>query len=136
MTLAEYLAQKKMEVYNDLRQGLKPKGKYDEADLAALLGRGEPQIGSTHLEPENVRFEFIFPQSDGSVELFKVEMTPPERIVFMPVPGWVVETIWQGEIDGSHHFESDAKRLLQELSQSLEPLANKKLFEPRKSQRS
>lgn len=129
MTLAEFTASKKKEIYNDLRQARKPDGRHDEAALASLLGRSEPQMGATVLEPDKVRFEFIFPQGDGSVELFKIELSPPERIVFMPVPGWVVETIWQGEVAGSHHFESDAKQLLKKLADSLEPLANKKLFD-------
>ncbi|MCH8980139.1 MAG: hypothetical protein IH945_12990 [Armatimonadetes bacterium] len=129
MTLSEYLAAKKRGIYDDLLQGRRPEeGKYDAAALAHLRSRGEPQMGSTVLEPENVRFEFIFPQPDGSAELLTVDLTPPERIVFMPVPAWVVETIWQGDVDGSHHFESDAKRLVEELSESLEPLSNKKLF--------
>ena len=129
MTLSEYVAAKKKEIYDDLLQGRKPKeGKYDAVALAELRSQGEPQMGSTVLEPENVRFEFIFPQHDGSVKLLKVDLAPPERIFFMPVPAGVVETIWQGDVDGSHHFESDAKRLVQELSESLEPLSNKKLF--------
>ena len=129
MTLSEYVATKKKEIYDDLLQGRDPaEGEFDAAALAELRSRGEPQMGSTVLEPENIRFEFIFPQIDGSAELLAVELTPPERIVFMPVPAWVVETIWQGDVDGSHHFQSDAKRLVEELSASLEPLSNKKLF--------
>ncbi len=129
MTLSEYVATKKKEIYDDLLQGRRPReGNYDMAALAELRSQGEPQMGSTVLEPENVSFEFIFPQNDGSAELLTVELTPPERIVFLPVPAWVVETIWQGDVDGSHHFESDAKKLMDELSASLEPLSNKKLF--------
>lgn len=129
MTLSEYVATKKKEIYDDLLQGRGPaEGEFDAAALAELRSRGEPQMGSTVLEPENIRFEFIFPQNDGSAELLAVELTPPERIVFMPVPAWVVETIWQGDVDGSHHFESDAKQLMDELSASLEPLSNRKLF--------
>ena len=136
MTLSEYLAATKRGIHADLLKGDSPKvGKYDADALAKLRSRGEPQMGATVLEPESVRFEFIYPQSDGSAELLAVDVQSPERIVFMPVPAWVVETIWQGSIDGSHHFESDAKNLLLVLSESLEPLANKKLFEPQQPKR-
>ena len=129
MTLSEYLAATKRAIHADLVKGDSPKlGKYDEDALAMLRSRGEPQMGVTVLKPENVRFEFIYPHSDGSVELLAVDLQPPERIVFMPVPAWVIETIWQGSIDGSHHFESDAKRLQHELLESMKPLQNKKLF--------
>ncbi|MCH8977918.1 MAG: hypothetical protein IH945_01580 [Armatimonadetes bacterium] len=130
MTLAEYVAAKKTEIYDDLMQGRSPQqGRFDKGALAELTARGKPQMGSTSFEPETVRFEFIFPQSDGSAEVLSVELDAPERIVFMPVPSWVVETIWQGSVDGSYHFESDVRRLLANLSDSLEPLSNKKLFD-------
>ncbi len=136
MTLSEYLAATKRAIHADLLKGDSPKvGNYDADALAKLRSSGEPQMGATVLEPESVRFEFIYPQSDGSAELLAVDVQSPERIVFMPVPAWVVETIWQGSIDGSHHFESDAKSLLLELSESLESLANKKLFEPQPPKR-
>jgi hypothetical protein len=46
----------------------------------------------------------------------------------MPVPNWVIESIWQGEIDGSYQFESDAHNLLSQFSAQLEPEANRQLF--------
>ena len=129
MTLSEYLAATKRATHADLLKGDSPKvGKYDADALAKLRSSGEPQMGATVLEPESVRFEFIYPQSDGSAELLAVDVQSPERIVFMPVPAWVIETIWQGSIDGSHHFESDANRLQDELLESMKPLQNKKLF--------
>jgi hypothetical protein len=59
-----------------------------------------------------VTFEFIFSFSDGQTEVLQVKVTAPERIVYLPVPEWVVESVWQGEVAGSYHFESDARRLV------------------------
>lgn len=136
MTLTEFAAAKKREIYDDMMQGRSPQqGRFDEAAFAELVAKGRPQMGSTSFEPETVRIEFIFPQSDGSAEILAVELDAPERIVFMPVPAWVVEAIWQGSIDGSYHFESDAKQLLKKMSELLEPLSNKKLFGRQQPQR-
>ena len=42
----------------------------------------------------------------------------------MPVPSWVVESIWQGDIDGSYHFESEATELVAEFIEVLKREGN------------
>jgi len=53
----------------------------------------------------------------------------------LPVPEWVVESIWQGDVAGSFHFERDAKRLLASFEQELEPDDNQKYFGPQMAKR-
>ncbi len=136
MTLNEYLAQHKRGAYEDVLSGVAPQGfRCDAALLRDLFERGKPTMGTTVLKPELVVFEFIFSLDDGQTEVFTVELDPPERIVFLPVPEWVVESIWQGEVQGSHHFESDARALVANLASELEPLHNAKWFEKQKAKR-
>jgi hypothetical protein len=92
-------------------------------------------MGTTVLKPDLIVFEFIFSLDDGQTEVLAVELDPPQRIVFLPVPGWVVESIWQGEVQGSYHFETDAKVLMEEYATELEPLHNAKWFEKQKPKR-
>jgi hypothetical protein len=73
--------------------------------------------------------EFIYPDSRTAAILLEVRIPTPERVVFLPVPGWVVEQIWQGEITGSYAFESDAIALLEAFRQDLTPDANLRHFE-------
>lgn len=85
-------------------------------------------MGATNYEPDAILMEFIYPDPKGSAVLLSVRVSAPERIVFMPVPEWVVESIWQGEIAGSYHFEGDALRMIEEFRASLAPEANAEIF--------
>ena len=75
-----------------------------------------------------MRFEFIYSSKGASSTVFQVEVDAPERIVYMPVPSWVIESIWQGEINGSFHFESDARELIDQFTASLQTEANASIF--------
>lgn len=79
--------------------------------------------------------EFIYSDPASSAMILTVTLEPPERIVFLPVPDWVVESIWQGEVTGSAHFESDAIRLVQAFEQELREEANARWFEPQPPKR-
>jgi len=92
-------------------------------------------MGTTRYEPNAIHFEFIYPDSKSSPTVLTVTLEPPERIVFLPVPDWVVENIWQGSIAGTHHFESEAQRLVDEFKADLMPGPNGKWFEPRAPKR-
>ena len=46
----------------------------------------------------------------------------------MPVPDWVVESIWQGEIDGTYRFETEAATLLAAYAKMLEAEENTPWF--------
>ena len=136
MILNAYSAAKKMAIFEDIKNGLPPReGEFDEAVLRAGKVKGEPLVGSTRYEPNAIFVEFIFPDPKSTSTVFVVKLTPPERIVFLPVPSWVVENIWQGEIAGTFHFESEALRLYQELGAELNAGQNQKWFGPQMAKR-
>lgn len=137
MNLNQYAAERRLELYEDLSAGLPPReGAFDEQVWKTGKAKGPaPQMGSTRFEPNALLFEFIYPDPGGASVILTVKLTAPERIVFLPVPAWVIESIWQGDVSGSFHFESDATRLLDELEAELEPQTNLKWFEPQAAKR-
>lgn len=129
MNLNAYVAERRRALFDDLRAGRAPsQGDYDENQLREARAKGEVQMGSARLSPHLIELEFIFPDPKAVSSIVTVRLTPPERIVFLPVPKWVVESIWQGEISGSHHFESDAYAMVEALRSQLEPEPNEALF--------
>jgi hypothetical protein len=129
MSLNAFVAERRRSLFDDLRAGRAPsEGTYDEAVLREARTKGEVQMGSVRLSPTAIDLEFIYPDPKGVSAIVTVRLDPPERIVFLPVPAWVVESIWQGEIAGSHHFESDARTLVEAFRAQLEPEANAELF--------
>jgi len=136
MNLNQYAAEKRLALLDDLRKGLPPReGTYDADVLKDAKTKGTPQMGTTRYTPSEIVFEFIYPDPHGTAIVFEVTQTPPERIVFMPVPAWVIENIWQGDISDTHHFEPDAMRLVEELGAELSPNANLKWFERQSAKR-
>jgi hypothetical protein len=136
MNLSGYLAAKKQAVYVDLQAGRPPsEGRFDAALWKEGNDKSKPQIGSTVLEPHLISLQFIYPAPQEAALILRVEFDPPERIVQMPVPDWVVESIWQGEISGSPQFESDARRMMADFAASLEPGANDGFFGPQAPKR-
>jgi hypothetical protein len=130
MTLNEYLAAQKKLAFEAVSVGRTPEGaRCDASRLAELAAVGRATMGTTNLGPMLVEFEFVFAMPDGRSEVLTVALVPPHRIVFLPVPPWVLESIWQGEVTGSHHFEQDARALLDEFSQELHAPQNAKWFE-------
>lgn len=129
MKLNEFLAAEKTRAFEAVRAGSSPAGMTcDEARLKALFEKGKPTMGTTVLKPWLVSFEFVFALDDGQTEVISIELVPPERIVHMPVPEWVVENVWQGDVQGSYQFESDAKALVERFSDELGEEANAKWF--------
>lgn len=129
MKLNEFAASRRMAIYESLCAGQPPaEGEFDAQALKDAMVLGAPQMGATNYSPDKIEFQFIFPNPNLAPMVFSVTIPSPERIVFMPVPSWVIESIWQGEIDGSYQFESDAKNLLSQFSAQLEPETNKQLF--------
>lgn len=136
MPLNTYAAELRRSLFDDLLAGRAPStGDFDAALLAEAKVKGAPQVGATRYAPDAIAFEFIYPDVAGSTIVFTVTVAAPERIVFLPVPEWVIESIWQGDIDGSYHFESDARRLVDGLVAQLEPDDNLKWFGPRQAKR-
>lgn len=136
MTLNQHAAEIRMQIFDSLKKGLEPSvGTFDASVLKEGKTKGEPQVGTTRYEPDAIVFEFIFPDPRSAATVLSVRVDSPERIVFLPVPKWVVESIWQGDIDGSFHFESHARAMLKEFEALLEPEANRVLFGPKQATR-
>jgi hypothetical protein len=129
MTLNQYAAERRLAVFEDLRAAREPRlGTFDAAVLAEARTKGHPQMGTTRYSPNEIVFEYIYPDRAGAAVILCVSLATPERVVFLPVPSWVVENIWQGDVQGTHHFESEAIRLLRELEAELTPEGNVKWF--------
>ena len=136
MSLNTYVAEKRLALFDVLRAGREPlEGSYDRAVLAEAKLKGAPQMGATRYTPHTMAIEFIYPDTLGAATLLTITLEAPERIVFLPVPEWVIETIWQGEIDGSYQFESDAHVLFEALLDDLTPENNAHWFGPRVAKR-
>ena len=132
MTLNEYLSKLKRELYEKVVNGVVPEqGECDAQRLSELIAQAKPQIGTCVIKPNQLVFEFLFNLSDSTV-IFPIVIVPPERVVFMPVPEWVVESIWQGEVAGTYRFESEACKLLSGFESALSPDNNPALFEQQK----
>lgn len=132
MTLNERSAQLRRQIFDDLLAGKPPRtGAWDEERRQAALRLGRPQMGSVTYKPWEIQMEFVFSDAQGSALILTVTEKSEERIVYMPVPDWVVETIWQGDISGSYHFESEAMRRLEALRESLSDEKNIAHFEPK-----
>lgn len=136
MKLNAFAADAKKAIFDDLCRGEFPSiGSFDLAILNEARTKGVPQQGPTRFEPNAVVCEFIYGTGTGQTMIVTVKVDAPERIVFMPVPSWVVESIWQGEIDGSYHFVSHAQQNLAEFESELSSESNQNWFGPRPAKR-
>jgi hypothetical protein len=136
MNLNSYAAEKRLAFLEDLKKGLAPReGEFSEVVFKEGKVKGQPQMGTTRYEPSSIVFEFIYPDPHTTATVLSVRVAAPERIVFLPVPEWVVETIWQGEIDGSFLFESVALALVAGFQSELGAGANEKWFGKREPTR-
>jgi len=134
--LSTYAAEIRLKIFDELSAGHTPsRGSFDEHVLKDGRAKGAPQMGSTRYEPEDIIFEFIYPDPRSSATVFEVKIEAPERIVFLPVPDWVIENIWQGDISGSYQFESDAKALVEAFQSELSLESNPKWFLPQAAKR-
>lgn len=132
MNLNEYSAKKRREILDDLLAGHDPReGAWDVALLAEAKLKSRPQLGPLVFLPQHLDLQFLFSDPQGGSLVFTVRIESPYRIVQMPVPTWVIENVWQGEISGSFHFEADALALFEAFRAELEPEANIKHFQAR-----
>lgn len=134
--LGSYAAGLKREIFEDLVAGREPRqGRFDGGVLKEGQAKGKPTMGGTRFLPHTITFEFVYSDATAGATVFSVEVDAPERIVFLPVPEWVVETIWQGEIAGSYHFESAAMAMVDGFRGQLTAEANTALFGPQAAKR-
>lgn len=131
-----FIAKTKTEIFENLQTGKFPGvGKFSETLLEACRVMGTPQMGTTVHRPQAFVFEYIYRDHLGNSTIFPVEVEAPDRVVFMPVPDWVIESIWQGDIDGSFCFAWEAEEKLAALTRSLEPEPNEAYFGRRQAKR-
>ncbi len=129
MSLTAFVTEKRNRIFSDLLSGEPPsEGDYSADLLKQALVKGKPQMGTTRFEPNSIVLEFIYPDARSSASILQVRVATPERVLFMPVPEWVVESIWQGEVDGSYRFESEAALLLAKYARLLEAEDNAEWF--------
>ena len=127
MALSEFVARRKREIFHALSQHQYPEiGAFDAEVLREGRTKGEVRMGTSVLHPDRIELQFLFGTSDPTI--LTVTLETPERIVFMPVPDWVVQNVYQGDVLGSAHFESDAQRLLAEFEIKLTPAQNEAEF--------
>ncbi|MBS1717245.1 MAG: hypothetical protein JSS72_05895 [Armatimonadetes bacterium] len=124
------MAGKKRAIFEDLLAGRDPsEGSFPAELLKEARASGvAPQMGTTRFAPDSVALEYVYPGRQGETMVITVTIPTDERIVFLPVPHWVVESIWQGEIDGTYCFESEAAAMTKEFLAQLEPGPNKEIF--------
>ena len=130
MKLGAYVAEKQRKIHEELLAGHPPsEGDFDQAAFREAKIKGQPLIGAARFSPDTIALEFVFPDPKSAALVFTVTLSPPERIVFMPVPSWVIENVWQGSVDGSHRFESEAQAMLEQFSDELAANRNAGLFD-------
>ncbi|MCS7190756.1 MAG: hypothetical protein NZ843_04030 [Fimbriimonadales bacterium] len=130
MTLREFVRDQIRAVFDALKAGnAPPVGEYDPATLRECQRRALPQVGATRFLPDAIILEFIFQDASLGPAVLSVRISAPEPIVYMPVPDWVIEDVWQGDVTGSFRFRSEAERLLQAFSEQVFTERNRVFFE-------
>jgi hypothetical protein len=130
MTLTEYASRRKSEILAELLAGRLPTdAEYDAAGIRSALEKAEPRQGATRYAQSHIDFEFIFAVPGEATVVQAVRVPAPERIVWLPVPDWVVANVWQGTVHGTYCFESEAREHLRKLEAMLEPAVNQGLFD-------
>ncbi len=130
MTLREFVREQIETTFAALKAGNPPPiGEYDPAALRECLRRAQTQVGASQFLPDAVVLEFIFQDASLGPAVLSVRIPAPEPIVYMPVPDWVVEDVWQGDVTGSFRFLSEAERLLEAFRQQVFTERNRAYFE-------
>lgn len=132
MNLNAYVSALRRDLLEDLHAGRDPRvGTFDPNLLKEGRTKSPAQMGDCRFEPEAILLEFVFPEAGTRSTVLTVRVPSPERIVYLPVPEWVVEDVWHGEVHGSYEFESDARRMVSRLHDLLAPETNRELFGPK-----
>ncbi|MGQ9657035.1 MAG: hypothetical protein ACUVV1_03905 [Fimbriimonadales bacterium] len=130
MTLREFVRAQIETIFDALKaSSAPPVGEYDPAVLRECLRRAQPQVGASRFLPDAVVLEFIFQDPSLGPAVLSVRVPTPEPIVYMPVPDWVVEDVWQGDVTGSFRFLSEAEQLLAAFREQVFTERNRAYFE-------
>ncbi len=130
MILREFIRENLKTLYEALQKRQNPPaGTYDAETLRECFRRTQVQTGTTHYFPDRVVFEFIFTEPSLGPAVLSITVPTPEPIVYMPVPDWVVEDVWQGDVTGSFRFRSEAEQLIEQFRTQLFSEQNLAYFE-------
>ncbi|MFN7161486.1 MAG: hypothetical protein ACK4NB_00310 [Fimbriimonadales bacterium] len=130
MTLREFVRDHIQAIHAALQTGSPPPiGAYDAAQLQECQRRASVQVGTSRFLPDAIVLEFIFQDASLGPAVLSVRIAAPEPIVYMPVPDWVIEDVWQGDVTGSFRFLSEAEQLLEAFREQVFTERNRAFFE-------
>ena len=137
MTLREFTHTTRKQILDALQHKKAPPiGHFDRKVFEEAVQLREVQLGSAHYTPHSVILEFIFLRDQpGTPLILSVEVDTPEPVVFMPVPEWVQEDVWQGEVKGTFRLRSEAERLMEAFRHHVLEEENRHYFEQRSAPR-
>lgn len=133
MTLREFTNASRKQILHALQHKQAPPfGHYDRKTFEEAVQMREVQMGSAHYTPHSVILEFIFLHDNpGAPLILSVEVDTPEPVVFMPVPDWVQQDVWQGEVKGTFRLRSEAGQMIEAFRQHTLEEQNLHYFEER-----
>jgi hypothetical protein len=118
------------QILEDLQAKIEPRiGQFEPETLRLALTKPSVQMGAQKFVPNGFFFEFIFPDPTAGTVILTVFVPSKERIVFLPVPNWVRQNIWQGDIEGSYYYESEVEPVLSGFRTLLSDEKNAVFFE-------
>ncbi|MGQ9881576.1 MAG: hypothetical protein ACUVSV_12050 [Armatimonadota bacterium] len=137
MTLREFVNATRKQVLDALLHKQPPPiGHFDPKRFEEAVQMREVQMGGTRYTPHSVILEFVFLHDNpGAPLILCVEVDTPEPVVFMPVPEWVQEDVWQGEVKGTFRFRSEAEQLIGSFRHHVLECDNPHYFEERPTPR-
>ena len=129
MRLNEFLAVEKRRAFEAVLTGSKPVGmRCDEGRLKALFEKGKPTMGTTVLNADQISFEFVFTLDDGQTEVLSIVLDPPERIVYMPVPEWVVENLLKNALENRPRSFASSRNAYRPASRSVDTKSSSRVY--------
>lgn len=133
MTLREFTNVTRKQILDALQHKLPPPiGHFDRRTFEDAVQMREVQMGCTRYTPHSVVLEFVFlHDTPGAPLILCVEVDAPEPVVFMPVPEWVQEDVWQGEVKGTFRLRSEAERMIESFRRQVLEEDNTHYFDQR-----
>jgi len=137
MTLREFTNTTRRQILEALQHKQPPPvGRFDQKTYEEAMQMREMQMSSAHYTPHSVILEFLFWHDNPSAPLILcVEVDTPEPVVFMPVPDWVQQDVWQGEVKGTFRLRSEAEQLIEAFRHHVLECKNPDYFEERPAPR-
>ena len=117
MTPYEWAVGRRRTLLETLKAGKRPDdATFDAGAVEAALAKGVPREGAIRFLP------------DAAIVEVHVAFAGSAPAIWMAVPDWVVENVWQGEVTGRHLFESQARAALDRVAAGILPEPNAAAF--------